>query len=146
MRKNILSMVLLASAMAAAAQSFAQPGDPTALPDWDRLTPTQQAALVAPLRQRWNDNPDGRARMLERAERWQSMTPEQRKRARHGVERWKKMSPEKREEMRALHGAMRAMPEAERDALRERWKKMAPEQRRAWVEAHPAPDVPPRER
>lgn len=148
MRKTTHTLLLaVALALAAvAAPSLAWSGDRAALPDWDQLTPAQQAALVAPLRQRWNDDPEGRARMLERAEHWQSMTPEQRKRARHGVERWKKMSPEKRQEMRALHGAMRALPDAERDALRERWKKMSPEQRRAWVEAHPAPDAPPRER
>jgi hypothetical protein len=67
------------------------------------------------------------------------MTPEERTRARHGIKRWQHMSPEKREQMRALYGALRTLPEAERKALRERWKTMTPEQRRAWVEAHPAP-------
>ena len=145
MRKHTFP-TLLALALAAVHPAFAQSGGGTALPDWDRLTPAQQAALVAPLRQRWDDNPAERAKMLERAERWRTMTPEQRRRARHGVERWKKMDAGKREEMRALHGALRDLPEGERDALRERWKKMTPEQRRAWVEAHPAPDAPPRER
>jgi hypothetical protein len=134
----VLVPLLVGLALPAAARAQAVDAAP-ALPEWERLAPEQRDALVAPLRERWDANPDQRARMLERAGRWQAMTPDERRRARHGVRRWQDMSPEKREQMRALYGRLRTLPEAERKALRERWKAMTPDQRREWVEAHPAP-------
>lgn len=126
----------LALALPAAAQSTRAQAQ---LPAWEQLTDAQREALVAPVRQRWNDNPDARARMLEHAERWQQMGPEQRERARRGAERWRQLDPEKQEALRALFARMRALPEAEREALRGKWERMTPEQRRAWVKANPAP-------
>lgn len=110
----------------------------TPLPDWDQLTAQQREALVAPMRARWNSEPEKRARMLRHAERWQQMTPEEREHARHGMKRWRHMSPERREEARALYQRMRDMPAEERKALRERWEDMSPEQRREWLEQNPA--------
>lgn len=110
------------------------------LPDWDQLTVQQREALVAPVRARWNSEPEKRARMLRHAERWQQMTPEERERAHHGMKRWRDMSPERREEARALYQRMRGMPAEERKALRERWEDMSPEQRREWLEQNPAGD------
>ncbi len=136
----------LAIALPAAAQSAT--GD-AQLPAWEQLTDAQREALIAPIRQRWNDHPDKRGHMLAHAERWRDMGPEQRERARHGAERWRQLDPEKREAMRALYARMHALPEAERQALREQWGKMTPEQRRAWVKANPAPPdapKPPRRR
>lgn len=109
------------------------------LPAWDELSQAQRDALVAPLRQRWNDHPEKRERMLAHAERWQQMGPEQRERARRGADRWRQMDPAKREALRALYARLQVLPEAERAALRQQWKTMTPEQRRAWVEANPAP-------
>lgn len=106
------------------------------LPAWDQLSDAQRQLLVAPLRERWDSRPADRARMLERAQRWQEMTPEQRKRARHGMHRWEKMDPEHRERMRALFSKMRGMDKEERKALRAQWREMTPEQRKAWVEAN----------
>lgn len=110
----------------------------TRLPAWEQLTDQQREALIATVRDRWNDAPEQRARMLRHAERWQQMTPEERQRAHHGMKRWRDMSPERRAEARALYQRMRHLPAAERDALRERWKDMSPGERRQWLEQNPA--------
>ncbi len=138
MRASLTSMLAI---LFAAGTALPQPGiaqGPGTMPTWDALNQQQRDSLVAPLRDRWDANPEQRPEMLQRAERWQQMTPEQRRQGRKGMQRWKDMSPEARDQMRALHGTLRALPDAERAALRERWKAMTPEQRRAWVAAHPA--------
>lgn len=112
----------------------------TTYPEWDQLTPAQREVLLAPLRDRWNDNPGERARMLERAQRWKTMPPEQRDRARHGMQRWERMSPEKRAEARALFHAMRGMDAARRKAFLAEWRHKNPQQRAEWLQAHPAPE------
>ncbi len=128
-----LTLALTAAlAMPAMAQSGQQ------LPQWDQLTADQRETLMSTVRDRWNDAPEHRERMLRHAERWQQMTPAERRSAHHGMKRWRDMSPERREEARALYHRMREMPDAEREALRKRWKEMSPEQRRAWLEANPA--------
>ena len=76
LRSLLLGLLLLAG------QALAQSQPATTLPDWDKLTPQQREALIAPVRERWNGEPEERPRMLERAQRWKSMTPEQRGRAR----------------------------------------------------------------
>jgi hypothetical protein len=139
MRMHLLMCPLLL-ALLLSPPAHAQAADAAAaLPEWERLAPAQRDALVAPLRERWDANPDQRARMLERAERWRAMTPDERRRARHGVKRWQHMTPETRDQMRALYSRLRTLPEAERKALRERWKAMTPAQRRDWAKANPAP-------
>lgn len=107
------------------------------MPAWEQLTPAQRDLLVAPIRERWNSNPDERGRMYRHAERWQQMTPDQRARAHHGMHRWEHMDPQKREEMRALFQKMRTMTPEQRHALRDQWHAMTPEQRAAWMEANP---------
>jgi hypothetical protein len=138
-RSTLLSrsgLVLCALLLAAPALgNAAQP-----LPAWEGLTPAQRELLVAPVRDRWNADPDQRARLLEHARRWQAMSPEQRARAHKGVRRWKHMSPEQREQARALYARMRGLDEAGRRALKERWRAMTPAQQKAWVEANPAPE------
>ncbi|HEY5802641.1 MAG TPA: DUF3106 domain-containing protein [Lysobacter sp.] len=109
------------------------------LPAWDQLTPAQREQLIAPVRDRWNSQPEERQRMLDRADRWQEMTPDQRQRARHGMKRWEHMSPEQREQMRALYAKMRSLDEPQRTALKAQWRQMTPEQRKVWVQANPAP-------
>jgi len=116
---------------------------PAPLPTWDKLTPQQREALIAPVRDRWDREPEDRARMLERAQRWQAMTPEQRAQARHGQQRFEGMNPEQRRQARALYGHMKSLTPEQREALREQWKKMTPEQRDAWMRDN-AP--PPRDR
>lgn len=108
-------------------------------PEWDQLDAAQRDVLVAPLRERWDGNPDARQKMLERAERWRELTPEQRRRAHHGMDRWKHMTPEQRENARALYSHMRSLDPQARGELRRQWKQMSPEQRRAWAQEHPAP-------
>jgi hypothetical protein len=135
---NRLSCMVLLLALAAGnalAGDQAKPAQP--MPAWEQLTPAQRELLVAPIRERWNANPDERARMYEHAQGWQSMTPQQRARARHGMHRWEQMDPERREQMRALFEKMRAMTPEQRKALREQWHAMTAEQRRVWVQANP---------
>lgn len=110
------------------------------LPSWDQLSEAQREQLVAPLRARWNDQPEQRAHMLERAERWRQLSPEQRARAHKGVNRWKHMNPEQRDEARALYAKMRTLDDAGRRALKAQWRAMDVAQRKAWVAANPAPD------
>lgn len=129
------SLALLAATMVAPAMA----ADPT-MPAWEQLSAENRDILIAPTRDRWNKDPEGRERMLERAQRWSALTPEQRGHARHGMERWQHMSPAQRVEARALYSKMRGMDPAARKALREQWRTMTPQQRKTWVEANPAPD------
>ena len=126
---SLLGLLLMAGS--ALAQSA--PAQPQ-LPEWDKLTPQQREALISPVRERWNADPDERARMLQHAQRWKTMTPEQRRQARKGMRRFEGMNPQQREEARALYVRMKELPPEQRDQLRKEWKKMTPEQRRAWVQ------------
>ena len=119
------------------AQSAAVPNQ---YPEWDQLTQAQRDALVAPLRERWNRNTDERARMAERAQRWQSMPRDQRERAGHGMQRWEHMSPEQRGEARALFHAMRGLDKEQRKAFMAQWRQKTPQQKADWLKAHPAPE------
>ena len=119
------------------AQSAAVPNQ---YPEWDQLTQAQRDALVAPLRERWNRNPDERARMAERAQRWQSMPRDQRERAGHGMQRWEHMSPEQRGEARALFHAMRGLDKEQRKAFMAEWRQKTPQQKADWLKAHQAPE------
>jgi hypothetical protein len=107
-------------------------------PAWEQLSAAEREMLVAPVRERWNDGPEGRARMMEHAQRWQTMTPEQRQRMHRGVKRWGHMSPEQRAQARALFGEMRNLSPEDRQKLRAEWKTMSPAEREAWLKAHPA--------
>ena len=121
-----------------AAPALAQSTQPaSALPPWEQLSPAQRDLLIGPIRERWNANPDARARLLEHAQRWRQLTPQQRASAHHGLGRWEGMNPQQRTTMRALFQKMRDMSPAARRALREQWRTMTPEQRRAWVAQHP---------
>ncbi len=134
-------LILALALLPLSATSWAQTSP---LPEWDKLTPQQREALIAPVRDRWNDAPPPqRERMLQHGQRWQGMTPEQRELARRGRHRFENMSPEQREQARALFAQMRDMTPAQRDALRDRWEKMTPEQRQEWLKANPAKDLPP---
>lgn len=113
--------------------------DTPRLPEWDQLDAGQRELLVAPVRERWDSNPDERRKMLERAERWQQLSPDQRRRAHRGMDRWKHMSPEQRDAARALYSHMRTLEPEARSRLKKQWKGMSREQRREWVETHPAP-------
>ncbi|MEO8366423.1 MAG: DUF3106 domain-containing protein [Pseudoxanthomonas sp.] len=120
-----------------AGNALAQSAPAQSLPDWDKLTPQQRDALIAPVRERWNSDPDQRARMLEHAHRWEDMSPDQRKQARKGMRRFEHMNPQQREEARALFEQMKKLSPEQRNQLREDWRRMTPEQRRAWVEKNP---------
>ena len=132
---TILALALLPALAFAQASPAA-----TQYPEWDKLTPVQREALIAPLRERWNSNPDERARMVERAQRWKAMPSDQRDHARHGMQRWEEMSPEERVEARALFHAMRGMEKEQRKAFMAQWRKKTPQQRAEWLKAHPAPE------
>lgn len=155
--KTALAACLLALAALLPAAAHAQAANgaaPQPLPPWEQLTPAQREELTAPLRERWNANPDERARMLERARRWRAMPPEQRKRAHRGMHRWEHMDPVKRAQMRILFERTRGLPKAqrreamvlframlpmspeEREQLKQRWQKMTPEEREQWMREH----------
>ena len=134
--------LLFLAAFALAPAAFAQDADASAapLPAWDQLTPAQRDLLIAPVRDRWNREPDKRPQFIEFAKRWQSMPPAQRERARHGMQRWEGMSPEQREQARALFHGTRDMDKDARRAFFGKWRQMTPQQRTDWLKAHPAPE------
>lgn len=134
---SVLVLASLALAMSTANAANPPPANGTTMPAWEQLSPVQRDVLVAPIRQRWDSNPDQRARFYQHAQRWQQMTPEQRARAHDGMRRWEQMPPEKREQMRALFQKMRTMTPEQRKALRDQWHEMTPGQRKAWMQANP---------
>ena len=79
--KTLHPRSLLLGLLFLAGGAFAQSNVTQSLPEWDKLTPQQREALIAPVRERWNSDVEQRPRMLEHAQRWNSMTPEQRKQA-----------------------------------------------------------------
>ena len=143
----VLALCLLCTAPAFAQTAPAPSTRPAAAtttavrsyPAWEQLSVAEREMLVAPVRERWNSNPQARARMMEHARRWQTMTPEQRQRAHRGMKRWGHMSPEQRAQTRALFGEMRKLTPEQRQELRAKWKAMTPAEREAWIKAHPAP-------
>ena len=135
---------LLLCLLFAAGGALAQPAPAPPLPEWDKLSPQQREALIAPVRERWNSEAEQRPRLLEHAQRWNHMSPEQRKQAHKGLRRFEGMNPHQREEARALFERMRQLPPEERNKLREEWSHMTPEQRRQWVQKHPPQPMPER--
>ncbi len=122
--------------MAFAQQPQTKPRAPVAtqsMPAWEQLTPAQREALIATVRDRWNQNPQQRARMMGHAQRWQQMSPEQRQRAAKGKRRWDSMTPEQRAKARAKFEQGQQLSPTDRAALREKLKAMTPEQRREWI-------------
>lgn len=136
---NRLTPLALASLLAVAAPSHAQSA--ATLPDWDHLSASQRELLIAPIRDRWNANPDARDRMLGHASRWKSLTPEQRAQARRGMERWQGMSPAERARAHEAFKRFRQMSPEEKKAMREKLRAMTPEQRRAWLRSQAAPSA-----
>lgn len=141
--KTALSLSLALGLLLLAGNALAQSAPAQSLPEWDKLTPHQREALIAPVRERWNNDPADRPRMLEHAQRWKSMTPEQRRQARKGMRRFEGMNPHQREEARALFERMKDLPPEQRKKLREDWKAMTLEQRRAWVQKNASQDSRP---
>lgn len=140
--RHALILSLLCSAPAFAQTAPAGKATPTtparSYPAWEQLSTAEREMLVAPVRERWNSDPEARARMMQHAQRWQTATPEQRRRMHRGMGRWDHMSPEQRAQARALFGEMRNLTPEQRQELRGKWKTMTPAEREAWIKAHPA--------
>lgn len=124
----LLALVIAAPVFAASAP----------LPSWEQLSAAQREQLIAPIRERWNAEPERRQQLLERARRWQQMTPDQRRRAHRGMKRWEHLSAEQRTQARALFVRMRSLDPEARVAFKAKWRAMTPEQQAAWLEANPA--------
>ena len=140
--KTLFPRSLLLGLLFLAGGAFAQSNATQSLPEWDKLTPQQREALIAPVRERWNSDVEQRPRMLEHAQRWNTMTPDQRKQAHKGMRRFEGMNPRQREEARVLYVHMVKLSPEERQKLRTDWKQMSPEQRREWMQKN-APKAPP---
>lgn len=128
------SLLLVAiGAPRAHAQEQAQatpPADAT-LSSWEQLSPTQRDELIGPLRERWNSQPQARARMLGNARLWQQLDPDQRRRAQKGLERLEQMTPEQRRQAREAYQRRQQSPDAGRQEPRvERSPQTRPLQRR----------------
>ncbi len=140
MYRHFAPLFLLATLALAPTTSLAQDAKADAMPAWDQLTPAQRDLLIAPVRDRWNREPEKRERFMEYAKRWKAMPQPQRERARHGMQRWEGMTPEQREQARALFHAVRGLDKDARGEFMEKWRQMTPQQRTDWVKAHPAPE------
>src|SRR3546814_1424031 len=132
MRALPILAVVLAALMPCAAMAVSPPpaeaeDTATPMPASEQLTQAQRDAVIAPLRARWNDNPEKRGRMYRHAQRWQDMTPEQRERAHRGLKRWRHMDPEPREQARAMSPQMRGMAKENPTALRKQVPALQPE-------------------
>ena len=115
--KNLFTRSLLLGLLFTAGGALAQATSTPPLPEWDKLTPPQREALIAPVRERGNSDVEQRPRMLEHAQRWNSMTPEQRKQAHKGMRRFEGMNPRQREEARVLFVHMVKLTPEERQKL-----------------------------
>ncbi|WP_028840364.1 DUF3106 domain-containing protein [Thermomonas fusca] len=140
MYRHFAPLLLLATLALAPTTVLAQEAKADAMPAWDQLTPAQRELLIAPVRDRWNREPEKRERFMAYAERWKSMPQPQRERARHGMQRWEGMTPEQREQARALFHAVRGLDKDARHDFMEKWRQMTPQQRSDWVKTHPAPE------
>jgi Protein of unknown function (DUF3106) len=135
----IVATALSLASVSAFAQQVAPPMPSDAaqpLPTWEQLTPAQREMLIATLRDRWNQSPQQRARIMNHAQRWKQMTPEQRQRAQAGKHRWDKMTPQQRAQARAAFEQGKTLSPEQRAALREKLKAMSPEQRREWLKQY----------
>ena len=82
MTRRFTVLLLAASALTVPTFALAQDAKPDALPAWDQLTPAQRELLIAPVRDRWNREPERRQKFMEYAKRWKDMPPPQRDHAR----------------------------------------------------------------
>ena len=137
---NRTALALAGLATISGVPALAQEAKADAMPAWDQLTPAQRELLIAPVRDRWNREPEKRERFMEYAKRWKAMPQPQRERARHGMQRWEGMTPEQREQARALFHAVRGLDKDARGEFMEKWRQMTPQQRTDWVKTHPAPE------
>lgn len=133
---TMLVLIALAVPGVPAAQETAPPSTGTAATPWESLSDADRAALVEPVRERWNRaTPEQQQRYLERARFWASLTPDQKQMARTGVERWQASNQQQRRRLREVWQRFQAMPSAEREAARRTWESLDARQRRAWLEA-----------
>jgi hypothetical protein len=137
-------LLLLALLELAPAAALAQDSKPTAppLPAWEQLSPAQRDLLIAPVRDRWNREPERRPQFLKFAQRWKDMPAAQRDHAREGMDRWDIMTPEQREQARAVFVFVHGMDKDTRRDFMDKWRQMTPQQRTDWAKAHPAPPKP----
>lgn len=137
--RHLASTFMLIGALALPSLALAQDAKPQPpLPEWNKLTPAQRELLIAPIRERWNNEPERRDQFMDYAKRWKSMPEPRREHARRGMERWEEMSPEQREQARAVFHATRSMDKDARRAFMEKWRAMTPQQRTDWIKAHTA--------
>ena len=103
--------------------------------EWEHLSESDRAALIAPIRERWKrSSPERRSQMLDRAKRWQAMSPEQRQLARDGARRYHRADSENKKRMREVFQHIKQLPPAEREKIIALWRQLTPEQRREWMQ------------
>src|SRR3546814_18258651 len=96
MRALPILAVVLAALMPCAAMAISPPpaeteDTATPMPAWEQLTQEQRDAVLAPLRARWNDNPETRGRMYGHAQRCQAIPSDPRATAHRRKQRWRHM-------------------------------------------------------
>ena len=95
-----------------------------AAPQWNELTPPQQALLAAAIRghaPEFNALPEARRdKLAEGARRWLAMSPEQRGVASQQLGEWQRMSKAERQAALAQRERFRKLPAANQQALLQR--------------------------
>jgi hypothetical protein len=97
---------------------------------WNALSPSQRSAL-RPLEQEWGkiDSPR-RAKWLEIADRFPSMSPAEQARIQNRMEEWAKMTPRERGQARLNFREAQQVPAQERKAKWDAYNALPPEQRK----------------
>lgn len=116
------SLALPATASAARTAALSPLKQPLGQPNWSELNP-QQRQILAPLAKDW----DGlesfrRKKWLGIAQRYPAMTPEQQQRVQIQMKPWASLSPEERNAARERFKRQHKATQEQRDAKRQKWE------------------------
>lgn len=155
--QRVLAAVALIVCLAAPLTGIAAP---VATPAWAELSQDQRTVL-APLANDWDDmefwrrgkwveiaqryptmSPEEQLRIQDRMRAWAKLTPEERRAARHIFKNVQQATPEQREALKQMWAEYEALPEAEKQKLKEKAQAAKAPVRRAPSAAKPTPKLP----
>lgn len=121
MAKALAAIALLFAFGAANAASVAAQPKPVK-PDWSELKPAQQQVL-APLKDHWSDlDANRRQKWVKVANAYPKMKPDEQLRLQERMREWVKLSSEQRRAAREKYLAIRKMPPAKREEVKQQWQ------------------------
>jgi hypothetical protein len=102
--------------------------------DWEALSPSERTAL-SPLKARWGELDDGsRARWLDVAGRFPSLSAEERQRVQGRMAEWSRLTPSERGQARLQYQAARRWTPEERQERWQAYQSLDPQARRVLAE------------